>query len=345
MSKSREPKHLADISRFIYWDPDIGLEQSHFFGFHGSGKSNLAHLVLSYCLENGEMGLMRGSMNCEWRHFLLYDYPMKMLIPKQLKPIENSVTCLLFNSLDHLKREFSFNWDYFDPEKVDIIKHLEPGGILVIYDEPFSLASRGWFWAKTFKKLKYRIEKHTIPVAYVEHEAGILFPEVALSESKKAQSHWCAVNEVCEMFVDFRKNFIRSILISQLESEVNHRLRDKCIYAIIKKGVVGKRYPEEVRKEAPQQRVDQFISSVGKELYIRGNESPKFDEISEIWKMVPSEEYQDIELYLKEEEVDDKMDIIKILARALHEEYGESIRAITNRVPREKSAVGKWVSK
>lgn len=166
--------HLADIARFIYWDPDIGLEQSHFFGFHGSGKSNLAHLVLSYCLDNGEMGLMRGSMNCEWRHFLRYNYPIKLLIPKQLKPIEKTVTCLEFESLKALKEKYNFDWTYFDPEKYEIIKHLEPEGILVVFDECFSLAARGWFWAKVFKQLKYRIEKHTIPAAFIEHEAGSL---------------------------------------------------------------------------------------------------------------------------------------------------------------------------
>lgn len=302
MSKAKKRSknlHLADISRFIYWDPDIGLEQSHFFGFHGSGKSNLAHLVLSYCLDNGEMGLMRGSMNCEWRHFLRYNYPIKMLVPHQLKPIEETVTCLEFESLNALKQKYSFDWEYFNPEDYELTRQLQEGGILVVYDEPFSLAARGWFWAKAFKKLKYRITKHDIPVAFIEHEAGVLFPEIALSESKEAKNHWKAVNQICELFVDFRKNFIRSIMISQMEAEINHRIRGKCTYKIIKKGVVDKSYHKAIVKEAPQQLVNEFISTVGKQHFIRFNQAPKFKEIKAIWKMVPNWEHHDIDLYMK----------------------------------------------
>jgi len=124
-------------------------------------------------------------------------------------------------------------------------------------------------------------------ITYLDHEAGVLFPEIALSESKEADSHWKAVNRICELFVFFRKALIRPMFVSQMESEINHRLRGKCLFSIIKKGVAGKFQPEQVRMEAPKQRVDQFIVSIGKELYTRWNEAKKFAETDKVWKMIP----------------------------------------------------------
>ena len=273
----------ADIQNWLEWNENIGVMGLHIFGFPGSGKSNLANILISYCLEQGDMILTRGSMNCEWRHFSkILDYKIKILIPEELAG-DKGIKFHGFELKDH-------DHEYFKPEEFKIMDHLERGEILVIYDAAFDLASRGWFWAGIFQQLIRRTEKCDAPVTYLDHEAGILFPEIALSGSKDAQNHWKAVNKITELFVDFRKNLVRPILLSQLPSEINHRLRDKCLFTIIKQGVAGKHYPEQVREEAPQQLVNQFISSIGKGPYIRWNTSEKFKEIKKMWKMVPQKE-------------------------------------------------------
>jgi len=290
----------ADIQNWRDWDENIGVMGLHVFGFPGSGKSNFSNNLLAHCLLQGDMGLIRGSMNCEWRHFTLYDHKINLLVPEEIydktKDIKDQIDCI------NCKFE-TVNLDSFDHNDFHIIDHLEQGQLLVIYDAAFSLPSRGWFWADIFEQLVNRTEKYDVPVTFLEHEAGVLFPEIALSESKKAQNHWLAVNRICELFVDFRKNLIRPILISQLASEINHRLRDKCLYTVIKKGIAGKHYPEEVRQEAPHQRVDQYTVTIGKEIYTRYNDAEKFLEISRMWKMVP---HKEIELQSMIEEAKDK---------------------------------------
>ena len=268
----------ADIENFIRYNPKIGVEGCHIIGFPGSGKSNLGNMILSWCLaETDDMGLMRGDLFAEWRHFTNYNYPIKILIPEKLV---GKIKCVNFSLDNH-------DWESFDPSSWNIMDHMIPHGILVLYDAGFTLASKGWFWADVFEQLVQRSERIDQVITYLDHEAGVLFPEIALSESKEADSHWKAVNRICELFVFFRKALIRPMFVSQMESEINHRLRGKCLFSIIKKGVAGKFQPEQVRMEAPKQRVDQFIVSIGKELYTRWNEAKKFAETDKVWKMIP----------------------------------------------------------
>lgn len=171
------------------------------------------------------------------------------------------------------------------------MKFLKKEEITVIYDACYSLSSRGWLWYDIFDQLVKRVgDTVEIAVAYLDHEAGIMFPEIALSATKEANSHWKAVNKTCESFVDWRKGMIRPLLISQLESEIIHRIRDKCIAKAHKKGVLSKRYPEPLVRAVARQRVDEYSLSLARELYTRGNTMPKFKEISHVWKMVPQVE-------------------------------------------------------
>lgn len=268
----------APIREFIDYKPQIGVEACHIYGFPGSGKSNLGSLLLSNCLEQGDCGLMRGDLFAEWRHFQAnYKYPVKLLIPGSIKA--SDLTCIGFNlkEIDH---------EFVDTQDFNVVDHLEPERLLVLYDACYGLAGKGWFWAVVFEQLIQRDRLISTPVTYLDHEAGILFPEIALSESKDAQSHWRAVNAICEHFVFFRKALIRPILISQLETEINHRLRGKCLWNVIKQGAVSKGHPESVRQAAPRQRVHEFISSIGKEVFTRGNVSKKFKETKHVWKML-----------------------------------------------------------
>ena len=278
-----DPGQIANLARFIWWKPEIGVEHLQIIGFPGSGKSNLGNGIVATCIdENNDCVILRGDIFAEWRHFTNYKYPIHLMIPEAAK---NSIAYINF-SLDDLAKDEYFSYSYFNHLDFRIIDHLEPGKILVLYDGAFDLASKGWFWANIFHQLVLRTKLVDHVITFLDNESGNLLPEIALSESERAKSHWKAVNHMCELFVYFRKGLIRPIFISQLEAEINHRIREKCHYKIHKKGVASKQYPRQIQEAAPRQRVDQYIISVGKELYTRHNVSEKFKETKEVWKMV-----------------------------------------------------------
>lgn len=281
----------ADIMDFIWYPPQIGVEGLHIWGFPGSGKTNLGMTLAEMCMaETGDKLLLRGDRFCEWRHFMSCGYPMHLVIPKEVEDQLHPVNI----DLEDWATEPQFTVSYLPHDKIDVVDLLLNTTILVLYDACFALAAKGWFWAKVFEQLVNRTQLENTVITYLDSEAGILLPEIALSESKKARGHWRAVNKVCELFVDFRKGLIRPILISQLEAEINHRIRMKCLFNIIKQGVVGKGFPLQVVRDAPNQRVDQFIIAVGKQLYTRGNVAPKYPEDPDIRKLIATQSIEHI---------------------------------------------------
>ena len=182
--------------------------------------------------------------------------------------------------------------EVIDNESVDdfkIMHHFNEVDILILHDICFPLALKGWFWAKVFLQLVNRIEWTEAAIAYLDHEAGVLLPEIALSESKGAGSHWRAVNQICEYFVDFRKALIRPLLISQLEGEINWRLRQKCMYTVVKKGAISTAFPENVREIGIRQAIDEFILVSARQLYRPHNKARKFPEHKPRIKMIPTD--------------------------------------------------------
>lgn len=278
----------ADLQDSIWYDLDVGVESNHFWGFPGSGKSNLGLHMADLCItETQDKLLLRGDRFAEWQHYLLKPaFKIHLVIPLEAK---DKYRYLPYGSekLFH-KHNLTVTTEdsYLDIQK-DPMTYFADHDIVVILDINFPLGQKGWFWANIFEALVNRMEYTDRAISFLDHEAGILLPEIALSELKDAKNHWKAVNRVCELFVDFRKALIRGILISQLEGEINWRIRQKCMFNIIKQGIAGRIMPKQVQKEAPRQRIDQFIVVVGKELYTRGNVAPKYPEVSPRLKMIP----------------------------------------------------------
>jgi hypothetical protein len=273
----------ARIEDFIWYPVNVGVEGLHMWGFPGSGKTNLGLLLAEMCMkETKDKLLLRGDRFCEWRHFMTSGFSMCLVIPVAAMHHIHEVNI----ELKEWDEDENFTVIYEHHEDLQVLDFLQKYDIVVLYDACFSLAARGWFWANIFEQLVNRIVLTNTVITYLDSEAGILLPEIALSESVKARGHWRAVNKVCELFVDFRKALIRPILISQLEAEINHRIRMKCMFNIIRQGVVGKGFPHQVVKEAPDQLINQFIMAVGKQLYTRGNIAPKYPEDPYVRKLI-----------------------------------------------------------
>ena len=302
----------ADIRDFIWYDPDVGVESLHIWGLPGSGKSNLAlHLVDLAMKGTQDKVLLRGDRFAEWQHFLLRpNTKLHLVIPAEAagkyryiipKGSHPSVEEMHY----WLEQEYKVTVttdDSYEYIQNNPMSYFENHDIVILMDVNFPLGQKGWFWSKVFRSLLNRFEFTDRAITYLDHEAGILFPEIALSESKEAKNHWKAVNDVCESFVDFRKGLIRTILISQLEGEINWRIRQKCMYSIIKQGIAGRNMPKQIIKEAPRQRIDQFICVIGRELFTRENIAPKYPEISPRLKVIPLDVIELIEPEKEEED-------------------------------------------
>jgi predicted Zn-ribbon and HTH transcriptional regulator len=274
------------LDAFLNYNPAVGTEGLHITGFPGSGKSNMGNRIFLDCMSSGDMGILRGDRFAEWRHLVNYlkeyELTMEVLIPgwQYIKTVNVPDEALL-NAQDC----YINTVDY---PIVNIMKFMEPRKIVVVCDFMYDLKDKGWTWVNIFEQLINRTEYINIPITYLDHEAGITLPEIALSDTKKSRSHWMAVNRICELFVDFRKGLIRPIFISQLEPEIKHQIREKCIFRVHKQGIISRRNPEKMQKRAPRLPLNYYILSVARELYNPNCIVDKLEETNEVWKMIPT---------------------------------------------------------
>lgn len=287
------------------------------WGFPGSGKSNFGLMLVDKCITQTEdKVLLRGDRFCEWRHFMASGFRMCLVIPKKARDHITEVNI----SLEEWAEEEHFDVMYVDHEKINVVELFIGVDILIFYDACFTLAARGWFWAGIFEQLVNRTTLTNTVITYLDHEAGVLLPEIALSESLKAKGHWRAVNKICELFVDFRKGLIRPILISQLEGEINHRLRQKCLFNVIRQGIASKGFPPEVQEAVIRQLVNMYTITIGKKVYTRGNTNTKYPEDPQVRKLICA---QLIEHLTEDLDEDDNTDLYLAVLTDLADGYSE----------------------
>lgn len=274
------------LKEYVNYNPKIGTEALHIIGIPGTGKSNIGFKVFHDCIAKGECGLLRGDRFSEWRHYLNYKAIKNITI---LIPKDANIVC------KDIPAEIEKTFQFVDFSQLQITDYLQPHEIVVCYDNCYDLASRAWFWIEMFEQCLERTEDHlyNIPIAHMDHEAGVIWPEIAQSDRgiKKGLNHWKAVARLCELFVEFRKALIRPIFLSQLEGEIKWQLRLKCMWQIYRQGRASDQAPKPVKKSTVFQRIDQFIVVVGGGLYSRENTIPEFKEIETVWRMIPRRPY------------------------------------------------------
>ena len=264
---------LRDISLSI---PNVGTLGIHQFGLPGSGKSNFFSGIIQMCLKKGEFLIMPGDRFCEWRH-----YPFHPRFPTKIKILTPKDVDIYYHGFERN------GWfESVDYEDLDIFNHVNNNQrALVIYDQHLPLWQRVRLWLKVFLQLLNRIEYVDIPFSLFFHEGGIYFDEFAEGD------HWKAVKEFSQLFVEHRKALIRMELISQLESEIKSTIRGKCVFQIVRKSFLSRRYPKSLRKAAPFTRIHQYHLLYGG-IYIKNNVTNKFSENTQKWKMIPQVLYQ-----------------------------------------------------
>ena len=278
---------VPTLDAFVNFNPKVGTEGLHITGFPGSGKSNMANRIFLDCMKRQNMGLLRGDRFAEWRHLVNYlnKYELRIIVlmPENYEDYE-MVNFPDFNTL----AQYGVIFQLVKYPIVNIMEFMNEGTIVVVCDFMLDLKDKGWLWVGIFEQLINRVKNIDMPITYLDHEAGIMLPEIALSDTKKSRSHWMAVNRMCELYVDFRKALIRPIFVSQLEHEIKHQIREKCIFRIHRQGIVSHRNPENIQKRAPKLPLNHYIITIGRELYNPNCTVRKFKETTDIWKMVPT---------------------------------------------------------
>lgn len=261
---------------FINYNPRVGPDSMVIIGYPGTGKSVHANKIAIECIrDKNEIGLTHGDVMCEWRHLLNYGIEIKLIIPKGL-----DYTFLINNDVRKLKRKYLTIYEVEYPPK-KIADYLEPGTVTAIYDDCFDSPTKTRLWIDIMRQVIFRPSHVNSVISYINHEAGVAYPQTATKDQ------WKFVDLFSEIFVYFRKCYVRAILLCQIETEIYSRIREKCMWRIYRISLPGKHsIGRPVRKYAPRMRRDQYHIFYGS-LFTPMNSNPKINEIKSIWKILP----------------------------------------------------------
>lgn len=261
------------IKDWIHYNPNVGVEQLHMIGLPGTGKSNMSTGLAQKCLQKGELLIMPGDRFCEWRHFPFHPrFPTKIriLIPKDVDIFyHNFKRNGWFHEVDYNELNI---FDYLDKDHK----------LLVIFDQHLPLSERAKLWTNYAEQLLNRDTFLEVAIGLLFHEAGIYFPEFGSGDQ------WRAIKKFSELFVEFRKGLVRTILVSQLDTEIESTIRKKCMYACIRKTKLSRSggWPKALVKKTPFTALNEYHWVFGG-LYNRNNTITKFFEKKNIFKMIP----------------------------------------------------------
>lgn len=288
-------------------------------GSTGTGKSNFAWGILWDCVKQGDCVIIPGDASCEFRHFLLYTKTHKqiktrVIIPKTFEYEFFIGKAEKSNSFTKTLESFNSELIVYDYHKESINDFIEPNLILVVFDACFNLESKSWFWQYNLKQLKYRKRYHYLQVTYCFPEGSTYFPNTPFKEQYKP------VYIHSKDFVEYRKFYMRGIYLYHHSSMLFYLL-EKQFETIIKKGSQYEKRTSFDNKLGRGKAINEYS------IYHQGIEDikleleGKFQEMKELWKVIPdreinfdytldeeekswldSDEFQTIDYWLKLEE-------------------------------------------
>lgn len=266
----------VNIFDWINYRPNVGVEGCHITGLPGTGKSNMASALGVYCLKKGEHLIIPGDRFSEWRHYLEYQNTcrVKVIIPSKKMCELKAVPEDLLKGSYFIEKD-----DYKDLDVISLLDDDKPT-VLAIYDACYPIAQRAQLWVNILEQLLNRVTFLDQAITLLFHEAGIYWPQMPLS------GHWEYVDKFSSLFVDCRKGLVRPILVSQLDNEIHHTIRDKCMVRIHRKGFASKKLPEPLRRVIPYTALNEYHYQYGG-LYVRYNIVAYFKEKKILYKIIP----------------------------------------------------------
>ncbi|PNX46113.1 MAG: hypothetical protein BV457_08260 [Thermoplasmata archaeon M9B1D] len=291
-------------------DSKIGVEYVMLAGLPGFGKSSQINLFLIEFLRRGHLVVMPGDRFCEWRHFFRYPQSVKKITI--IMPENEKIYFEPPNLLAMLKERFIVPVEikYINYRKFNILEHIPKKAeseIFVIYDQHYRtmmlendeivdyLWKRTALWAKINMQLVDRTFHLDKAIITPFHEGAVYFDQGA------ADKQWHAIRAYAKSLVDNRKGMVLPMYATQNESDMEQIITNKCIWKIYRKGGAKKTVDWRLRKKIPFTKRNEYQIMYGG-VYIPYNEIDEFDEIQEIWKMIPIGIPNEILAILQEEQ-------------------------------------------
>ena len=268
------------IMDWFHYDPAVGTDQLHIAGYPRTGKSNMSTGLAAQCMtKKNEFFIMPGDRFCEWRHFPFH--PLLKKAKKGLTVIVPKGVDLFYEKVD--KNSWFVDLNYVELNIFDYLTNEKP--LLVIYDNHLRLLTgeRTNLWVNVVEQALNRREYMDRAVGFLFHEAGNLFPESARDKQ------WKAVQDFSELFVESGKGLLRTILVSQLLTEVESTIRNKCMFNVFRQSYVGRKagFPLPLVKVLPYTKIDEYHICKGRGIYKRYNVTDYFYENKDLWKIIP----------------------------------------------------------
>lgn len=266
----------VNIFDWINYRPNVGVEGCLVTGLPGTGKSNMASALGVYCMKKGEHLVLPGDRFSEWRHYLEYRKTcrVKVIIPSKKMCGLHTVPEDLLKGSYFIEKD-----DYKDLDVISLLDDDKPTA-LAIYDACYPIAQRAQLWVNILEQLLNRVKFLDQAITLLFHEAGIYWPQMPQS------GHWDHVDQFSSLFVDCRKGLVRPILVSQLDNEIHHTIREKCMVRIHRKGFPSKKLPEPLRRVIPYTALNEYHYQYGG-LYVRYNIVAYFKEKKILYKIIP----------------------------------------------------------
>lgn len=276
-----------------------------FVGSTGTGKSYMANDLFFKCAAMGDICIMPGDTAFEARHFLNYinkgDNPVRMrvLIPEEFKydfQVFDFNRKRVKTSLETICKRRKIDLIRFNPREDNINNYIEPRQILVVMDCCYALPSRTKFWTFLFRQLKLRKRYAVNIITYLFHEFGTYFPVISFKDQFKY------VDEFAQNFVEFRKFYMRGICLQQFPGQTYWKIEPQFEITVTKGANAGRKQKYD-RKFGRGKRLDEYSIVWGGIEDVRIKMAGTFDELKQIWKVIPEEE---IEFMIEDDDEDDK---------------------------------------
>lgn len=337
-----KPPDFCRFDRLINYpnnlqEPQIGIQ-----GTFGSGKSQLLNLIFMLKLAQGYKGIMFIDRHVEVRNIAPYKY----YDDGEWHPFDITIWA-------PKNYEFYDVWKYLDGREnvhyqtenkgfqntSQIIKKLKDKhhGVQAIYYDCYDKASRVRLWIdimEQVQQLRNSKEQGYYPVIFAIHEFSEVMPMLPEGQT------WTLAQEAADLFLDFRKDDIMTLVAYQMSSEVYYRFSFKWTFVLQKRPTL-KRVMQAF--EEPARLFHEEDVNIMRDGYWMHHKIGNIVELADAYRMIPQRE----KLFFGKVKTEDNLKEIRSrLYRAviyMNEVLGLSISKIARELEIPRETVRDWV--
>jgi hypothetical protein len=344
------PPFFCKLSEMINYPPNLQEPQIAVQGTFGSGKSQFLNLVFMLKLAQGYKGIMFVDQHLEARNLCIYGYydeedafhPFEITLWLPRGYVFYDIWKKLSDDRTNVKYRY-----YTSVDEIIIELDNSPFKCQALYYDCFDERGR----VNLFNDLMERVgrlrnsrEQGYNPVVWGAHELSEIMP------MQPNQNTWKSVQKASNLFVDFRKQDICSIVAYQLKEEVFWRFSHKWNFICQKRPAFNEGLPAYAQGALTFKAGDVNISREG---FWRRHHITPLEEIQDQYRIIPQIEkwsYPEMEAvgdkkeYYREKYRGSLIQRNKLIA-FLNDEYELTPKAIGKKIDLSQDQVRKIIKK